>query len=114
LKLGTLSRRGRLLDDRLLVFTKGDEMESQRMKNALLFVIALCLVLIVVRLYSSVDFIKEAQAQSTGGETHLYGCQLFRGAGNLPECNWTPVRVNGGGDIVTVPGPSHGPGKLGK
>ena len=35
-------------------------MEGQRTKNALLFVIALCLMLIVLRLYSSGDFVREA------------------------------------------------------
>lgn len=48
-------------------------MERHRMRDALLFVIALCLVLIVVRLYSSSDFVREAHAQSGGG-AYLYGC----------------------------------------
>ena len=78
-------------------------MEGQRTKNALLFVIALCLVLIVLRLYSSGDFVREAQAQTLGTGTHeadLYACQPY--TGGAPGCDWVPVLVNSRRALVTA------------
>jgi hypothetical protein len=70
----------------------------ERTKNALLFVIALCLVLIVLRLYSSGDFVKAAQAAPAqqGGISYLYGC--VEGT-YCNSDNWKPVRVNAGGAL---------------
>jgi hypothetical protein len=78
-------------------------MEGQRTKNALLFVIALCLGLIVLRLYSSVDLVGEAEARANGGpETHLWGCAnlgLFPGT-----CiDWVPVRTTLDGRVIVAP-----------
>jgi hypothetical protein len=75
------------------------------MKNFLLFVIALCLVLIVLRLYPSGDFVRAARAQQPeAGEVRLYGCEwLVRG--DAYNCGWSPVRLNHRGEVITVPGP---------
>jgi len=81
----------------------------ERTKNALLFVIALCLVLIVLRLYSSGDFVKEARAESdpsmpTSGpihDVHLWGCRESAGR----TCKfWIPVIVSPTGNVYVKPG----------
>jgi hypothetical protein len=71
------------------------------MRDTLLFVIALCLVLIVIRLYSASDFVREAQAQSSKGDVHLFACQHEPGE----TCNWLPVQSDGRGYILTSTGP---------
>ena len=73
-------------------------MASLRTQNALLFVIALCLVLIVVHLYSDVDLVAKAQAQG-GSETHIYGCV----ADGVGGCRWAPVLVNQNGALFLAP-----------
>lgn len=69
-------------------------MASLRTQNALLFVIALCLVLLVVHLYSG-RVVSKAQAQG-GSETHLYGCV----ADGVGGCRWAPILVNQDGNIL--------------
>jgi hypothetical protein len=72
----------------------------ERTKNALLFVIALCLVLIVLRLYSSGEFVSVAEAQGPGQQTNLYGCRGVLAGG---ECaSWVPVQVNRDGKLITA------------
>ena len=73
-------------------------MASLRTQNALLFVIALCLVLIVVHLYSG-HLVAKAQAANGGEYVYLNGCTSLRVSG---ECvGWAPVRVDSNGYLVT-------------
>jgi hypothetical protein len=72
--------------------------ESQRAKTSLLFVIAVSLVLIVLKLYSG-DFVSEASAQipaiPPGG---MYGCAQM-----ITEhmcTKWIPVRVDSQGKLL--------------
>jgi hypothetical protein len=74
-------------------------MEGQRTKNALLFVIALCLVLIVLRLYSSGDFVKAAQA-GQGDPRVIYGCWYRTPAAE--SCVPSPVRLTSNGAVVVA------------
>ena len=72
-------------------------MDTKRVTNALLLVIAACLVLIVIKMYSSVDFIAEAQAQSSD-TARMYGCyQRISGS----TCDWLPIEVTAGGRVIT-------------
>ena len=72
-------------------------MANLRTQNALLFFIALCLVLIVVHLYSDVDLVSKAQAQpSDQPRVHLYA---YYCANNT--CNWTPVMADDDGILLT-------------
>jgi hypothetical protein len=73
-------------------------MASLRTQNALLFVIALCLVLLVVHFYSG-HLVAQAQAAedptapaADGKEVHLYGC--LPNPKNGFACSWLPVRVD--------------------
>jgi len=77
----------------------------ERMKNALLFVIALCLVLVVLRLYSFGDFVKEVRAESAPTahilDVHLYGC-----SSGATDCYaWRPVFISPTGMLYVKPGP---------
>jgi hypothetical protein len=69
-------------------------MEPQRTKDALLFIIALCLVLIVVKLYSSVDLVSRAEAQPSPSRTNLYGCSLLNSSAPGGCDTWVPLRVD--------------------
>ncbi|HEV7672611.1 MAG TPA: hypothetical protein VGS22_29175 [Thermoanaerobaculia bacterium] len=83
-------------------------MAGSRLHNALLFVIALCLVLIVVHLYSG-HMVAQAQAAEPkapvdpsaprgAGLVVLYGCDRP----NLTEpCTWKAVRVDERGNLLT-------------
>jgi hypothetical protein len=72
-------------------------MESQRTRNGLLFVIAVCLVLIVLRLYSidltpSASAATAASASSSDSATcHIYGCAAVNGT----TCSggWVPLKA---------------------
>ena len=92
-------------------------MASLRMQNALLFVIAVCLVLLVVHFYSG-HLVAKAQAQAAPEKKapsaakvelpplpdpkglNLFGCRpdTTKGSG----CNWIPVRVDEFGQLVTT------------
>ncbi|HWM95242.1 MAG TPA: hypothetical protein VN493_31095 [Thermoanaerobaculia bacterium] len=73
-------------------------MKSERVRNGLLFVIAVCLVLIVLRLYS-VDLVKEAEAQGgTVSPTYLYACDVGENC-TRPQA-WSPVRLDEHGRLV--------------
>jgi hypothetical protein len=72
-------------------------MANSRLHNALLFVIALCLVLIVVHLYSG-HVVAKAQAQTSDHQdVHLYGEYCQNGV-----CGWQPVGVDGNGNLFTT------------
>jgi|GEM_PF-6374734 len=72
----------------------------ERTKNALLFVIALCLVLIVLRLYSSGDFVRAAEASAGGPPTNLYGCaRPGKDVGSCSDKAWVPVLVKPDGRV---------------
>jgi hypothetical protein len=74
-------------------------MESQRTKNALLLVIAVCLVLIVMRLYS-VNLEDAANAQTGGGNGVLVGCTNF--LLDSKKCvDWRPLAVDETGVLIT-------------
>ncbi|HEV7672609.1 MAG TPA: hypothetical protein VGS22_29165 [Thermoanaerobaculia bacterium] len=87
-------------------------MASSRTQNALLFVIAACLVLIVVHLYSG-HLVAQAQAAPAGKASaapnaenppdpngmHLYGESCESGGGKS-VCTWTRVRVNKDGVLL--------------
>jgi hypothetical protein len=82
----------------------------ERTKNALLFVIALCLVLIVLRLYSFGDFVSAAQAApapssgASSNDVHLYACGVWTG----DTCNrWAPVLRGSTGGLWVDPAPPH-------
>jgi len=69
-------------------------MEAQRTKNSILFIIALCLVLIVVKLYSSVDLVSRAEAQTPAPRINLYGCSLLNNSAPGGCDTWVPLRVD--------------------
>lgn len=73
-------------------------MEDQRTRNGLLFIIALCLVLIVLRLYS-VELVSPANAQvQQVTEARLYACVVGK------QCreneSWIPVVTKDGALII--------------
>jgi hypothetical protein len=77
-------------------------MESQKLRNGFLFVIALCLVLIVLRLYS-IDLVTTASAApvATSNYSMVYGCRA--GAADCRDmANWVPVRVTPNGALYTT------------
>lgn len=65
-------------------------MESQRTKNSLLFVIAVCLVLIVLKLYSG-DLVREASAEPKSA-AYMYGC-VDRDPTDVCK-KWVPLSVS--------------------
>ena len=72
----------------------------ERTKNALLFVIALCLVLVVLKLYSSGDFVSVAQATMPGGApATLYGCAAPVPGGTCTNFGWVVVKVTPDGRL---------------
>ena len=74
-------------------------MNGPRTQNALLFVIALCLVLIVLKLYGD-DLVTSAEAApaSMSNKVLIYGCTASGGE----DCtgSWRPILVDGAGAIV--------------
>jgi hypothetical protein len=72
-------------------------MESQRVRNGLLFVIALCLVLIVLRLYS-VDLVREAHAIPAPTGSYLYACVAGEDCRDLDD--WKPLRMLEDGNLL--------------
>lgn len=81
-------------------------MASLRTQNALLFVIAACLVLLVVHFYSG-HLVAKAQAAPSPApavdkkEVHLHGCRP--NATKNFNCDWVPVRVDDYGYVITTP-----------
>ena len=75
-------------------------MENQKVKNGLLFIIALCLVLIALRLFS-IDLVQTANAAppATTSYSYLYGCLPSRDCGN--PGNWVPLRATQDGTLYT-------------
>lgn len=73
-------------------------METKKGTNALLLIIAICLVLIVAKLYSGVDLVTPAEAQKETMTT-VYACHA---EGTAP-CKWLPIRVDKEGYLVTKP-----------
>lgn len=69
-----------------------EESKGQRVRDSLLFVIALCLVLIVIRLYSG-DLISEAHAARVTTPILLYACGTNEGCSE--DRHWYPVRIEG-------------------
>ncbi|HEV7672610.1 MAG TPA: hypothetical protein VGS22_29170 [Thermoanaerobaculia bacterium] len=74
-------------------------MASLRTQNALLFVIALCLVLLVVHFYAG-HLVAKAQAAQIENPVHLYGCAKKVG---MTCIDWQQVRVDPSGDLLTKP-----------
>jgi hypothetical protein len=72
-------------------------MEGQRIRNGLLFVIALCLVLIVLRLYS-VDLVRPASAAENGTSSYMYACA--GGTDCTHPDDWVPVRATNKGVLL--------------
>lgn len=78
-------------------------MVSLRTQNALLFVIALCLVLLVVHFYSG-HLVAKAYAaispapKDSAGAVVLYGC--YQTDPKKP-CDWQPVQVDKFGHLIT-------------
>lgn len=71
-------------------------MASLRTQNALLFVIALCLVLLVVHVYSDVDLVSKAYAdQPASSDVRLWGKSQVEGV-----VRWQPVQVDGSGRLM--------------
>jgi hypothetical protein len=75
---------------------KENFMDAKRGTNALLIIIAICLVLIVARLYE-VNVVQSAEAQQEA-MTKVYGC--YEQAGT---CKWLPIHVDKDGYLVTKP-----------
>lgn len=76
-------------------------MEGKRTSNFLLFIIALCLVLIMLKLYSSVDFVREAQAQPAGAvNSLLWGCARTMGNACQPN-GWIVLHTNSDGSLAS-------------
>lgn len=72
-------------------------MRDQRTKNLLLFVIATCLVLIVLKLFGSSDLMSRAQAQSpevAATAVRLYGCSLLDDNAPGGCARWRPLRAD--------------------
>jgi len=69
-------------------------MDSKKVTNILLLVIAVCLVLIVVQLYDGSTLVAEAHAQSTSGV--LKGCYYDGGL-----CRPTDIQVTQNGVVLT-------------
>jgi hypothetical protein len=78
-------------------------MNGQRTRDGLLFVIAVCLVLIVLRLYSG-DLVTPAQASLENPKSfsnmHIYGCLPTN---SEKECTWVPVRADRDGRLKAAP-----------
>ena len=88
----------------------------ERTKKALLFVIALCLVLIVAKLYSSVDLVSPAEARRV--TTFNYAILALLCAINLMGACWSfwrighpepPAPTAAAPTVPTTPGPSGPP-----
>lgn len=74
-------------------------MKNQRVIAALLFVIALCLVLITAKLYN-IDLVDKAYAQG-GSAAMIFGCYIPPGkAQSEVSCQWVPVKVTENGVFV--------------
>ena len=78
-------------------------MTSLRTQNALLFVIAACLVLLVVHFYSGhlVAKVYAAQAVSAPAGANavaLYGCYRYS---DTSACAWKELRSDGSGHLLT-------------
>jgi hypothetical protein len=69
-------------------------MDTKRFTNFLLFIIAACLVLIVIQLYGNSSLVAEAHAQSTSGV--VKGCFYDVGI-----CRPTNIQVNRDGVVLT-------------
>jgi hypothetical protein len=69
--------------------------------NILLTVIAVCLVLIVARMYG-VDKLTEAHSAQANGGTRIAGCFDPEEYGH-PGCGWTPIRVDKKGFLILSP-----------
>jgi hypothetical protein len=79
-------------------------MTDKRMTNFLLLVIAVCLVLIVIKLYDDVDLVAEAHAQnepSTVGLMGFYPGTKMAG-GSIVNRGWKNVLVDDEGRLVTT------------
>ena len=81
-------------------------MDGQRTRNGLLFIIALCLVLIVLRLYS-VNGVREASAAGWApppdARAYLFACSSTS-AGDCTKvatANWVAVRASADGHLLT-------------
>ncbi len=72
-------------------------MASSRLHNTLLFVIAVCLVLIVVHLYSGQLVAKAQAATSDSQEMDLHGCA---NGGAYGCASWSPARVQEGYQVT--------------
>lgn len=82
-------------------------MASLRIQNALLFVIAVCLVLLVVHAYSGhliakayADTISVPPAPKGADAVVLYGC--YR-ANDDAVCDWKALKVDKFGNLFTAP-----------
>ena len=69
--------------------------------NILLTVIAVCLVLIVARMYG-VDKFTEAHSAQVNVVTQIAGCFDPEQSGH-PGCGWTPIRVDKKGFLILSP-----------
>jgi hypothetical protein len=72
-------------------------MDTKNATNFLLLIIAACLVLIVIKMYSSVNIIAEAQAQS-GGSVYIHGC--VPNASGSGCSGWKPILVDAQGRLL--------------
>jgi hypothetical protein len=79
-------------------------MTDKRIANFLLLVIAVCLVLIVIKLYDDVDLVAEAHAQNDPSTVGLMG--WYPGAkmagGSIINKGWKNVLVDDKGRLVTT------------
>lgn len=74
-------------------------MRNQRAIAALLFVIALCLVLITGKLYD-IDLVDKAYAQR-GSAAMIFGCYIPPGkVQSEASCQWVPVKVTEKGVLL--------------
>lgn len=73
-------------------------MDSKRSTNVLLAIIAICLILIVMKMYDG-SLVAEAQAQAPSTPTPaILGCYMPPGASS---CQWRHIRVDSGGRLMT-------------
>jgi hypothetical protein len=72
-------------------------MNTQRLTNLLLVVVAVLLFAMCLRLYG-IDVVKPAEA-ANGAVGTIYGCSRDNA---VADCHWTPVRVSQDGRLVVI------------